>query len=220
MPARRYLTAAQAARVYDRIGRLQDAQIYEHRAVDDLLAQADFEHAVAVLELGHGTGALARRLLDHYLPDDARYVGIDVSRRMHELAGRRLRGHAERVELRLSEGGFLLPFPDAAFDRFLATYVLDLLSEEDVETVVEEAGRLLATGGLLCLVSLTFGATRWARAVTGAWERLWSLRPELVGGCRPIRIADHVDPARWTTRHHAVVTTLGMSSEILVAAPR
>jgi ubiquinone/menaquinone biosynthesis C-methylase UbiE len=218
MPAERYLTAAQARRVYDRIGRSQDLQVYERRAIDDLLAHADFEHATAVLELGHGTGALAKRLLDRLLPAEASYVGIDVSPRMHELAEERIGAYAGRVDLRVTDGSLPLPFSDNCCDRFLATYVLDLLSEHEVDAALQEAGRLLTPGGLLCLVSLTPGATRTARAVTAIWERLWSLRPELVGGCRPIRLIDHLDPARWATRQHAVVTTFAVSSEILIAA--
>ena len=63
-PPSRYLTAAQTRRVYDRIGRIQDLQaVYEHRAINTLVAHADFTHAHAVCELGHGTGALAERLL-------------------------------------------------------------------------------------------------------------------------------------------------------------
>lgn len=69
----RFLTAAQARGVYDRIGRGQDVQaVFEHRAISDLLAHADVEHAHAVFELGYGTGALAERLLRRYLPADSR----------------------------------------------------------------------------------------------------------------------------------------------------
>ncbi len=215
----RYLTAAQAQRVYDRIGRFQDAQaIYEHGAVADLLARADFEHAHTVFELGHGTGALAARLLGRDLSGGGRYVGIDVSPRMHQLALARLRGYAERVELRLSDGSLQLPFPAGAFDRFLSTYVLDLLPNQDIDLVLREAARLLTPDGLLCLVSLTHGATMPALIVTHLWQRVWSRCPELVGGCRPLRLTDRLDPSRWTIRHHTVVTTFAISSEVVIAA--
>jgi ubiquinone/menaquinone biosynthesis C-methylase UbiE len=205
--------------VYDRIGRVQDLQaVYEHRAIAALLAHADFEHARAACELGHGTGAFAQRLLARHLPAEARYTGIDVSPRMHGLAARRLHDYAGRVELRLSDGSLRLPFPDGAFDRFVATYVLDLLGPDDIRLVLEEAHRLLTPGGLLCVAGLTAGATRPARLVTRAWRALWSFRPALVGGCRPIALADHLDPAAWSLRHHATVTTFAISSEVVVAA--
>jgi ubiquinone/menaquinone biosynthesis C-methylase UbiE len=154
----RYLTAEQARRTYDRIGPIQDLQaIYEHRAIRELLAHADFEHASAVFELGFGTGALAKRLLERHLLHDSRYVGLELSPRMHRLAKSRLRPFTPRIELLLSEGSLQLPLPSGEFDRFLATYVLDLLSPGDIRRVLCEAQRVLAPGGLLCMTSLTHG---------------------------------------------------------------
>jgi ubiquinone/menaquinone biosynthesis C-methylase UbiE len=216
----RFLTFAQAPRVYDRIGRLQDVQaLVERPALDDLVAHADFEHAAAVFELGYGTGALARRLLERHLPADARYVGVDVSPHMHELAERTLGPFVERAELRLSDGGLRFPFADGVFDRFLSCYVLDLLAPADIDLVLGEAERLLAPHGLLCLTSLTTGSSASTRAVAHAWSALWRLRPALLGGCRPIRIADHLDSAAWAIRHHADLARFGFGFEVLVAVP-
>jgi ubiquinone/menaquinone biosynthesis C-methylase UbiE len=216
----RYLTFGQAKRVYDRIGRLQDAQaLVERPAIDDLVAHADFEHAGAVFELGYGTGALARRLFDQRLPAGARYVGVDVSPHMQALATRRLARFADRTDLRLSDGSLRYPFPDRSFDRVLACYVLDLLSPADIDQFLAEAARLLASGGLLCLTSLTPGNTPTARVVTCLWLKVWTLRPELVGGCRPLQTSERLDPTVWALRHRAIVTRLGFSFENLVAAP-
>jgi ubiquinone/menaquinone biosynthesis C-methylase UbiE len=222
MPPRkppRYLTAEQTRRVYDRIGRIQDVQaVYEHHAITTLLAHAEFAHARAVCELGHGTGALAERLLRDQLPSDARYSGIDISPRMHDLATRRLKAYADRVELRLGNALPDLPYPDASFDRFLAAYVLDLLSPDDITRTLDEARRVLVAGGLLCLASLTVGTTRPSRLLTRAWRALWSLKPALVGGCRPITIINHLEATAWTLRHHQTVTTAAVTSEVVVAA--
>ena len=212
-----YLTVAQTRRVYDRIGRIQDLQaFYEHRAVARLVACGDFEHAGSVFELGYGTGALAKRLLTRHLPVDARYTGVDVSPRMHELARRRLQG-ISRSELLVSDGSLRFPFGDAVFDRFVAAYVLDLLSPDHIDLVLAEAHRLLAGGGLLCLANLTEGATRPARLLTRIWRTLWSLHPALVGGCRPITITDYLDRTSWSIRHHTRGTTLAITSEVVVA---
>jgi ubiquinone/menaquinone biosynthesis C-methylase UbiE len=217
----RTLTVAETRRVYDRIGRVQDLQaVYEHRATRELLAHADFEHAHAVFELGYGTGAFAARLLERYLPADSRYVGTDLSPRMAALARRRLEHEQARAELHLGDGSLHLPFEDGTFDRFVANYVLDLLGPEDTGLVLREAHRLLGPAGLLCLASLTTGATAPAWLVTRVWRGLWSLRPALVGGCRPIVLVDLLDEDVWELRHRAVVTSLGVSSEVVVAASR
>jgi ubiquinone/menaquinone biosynthesis C-methylase UbiE len=217
----RYLTSAQTRRVYDRIGRIQDLQaLYEHRATSELIAHAGFDRADAVLELGYGTGAFAERLLSRLLSPSARYVGVDVSPHMHELAARRLARFGDRAELMLGDGSLRFGFDSEAFDRVVANYVLDLLAPRDIAIFVREARRLLAPGGLLCLTSLASGASGAARLVTSAWQLLWDLRPELVGGCRPLSLTEHVGPHEWTQCYDAVVTSLGVSSEILVAAPR
>jgi deazaflavin-dependent oxidoreductase (nitroreductase family) len=217
----RYLTAAEAGRVYDRIGRIQDLQaLYEHRATGELLAHGDFEQARSVFELGYGTGAFAQRLLEEHVPSGSRYLGIDVSPRMQELARRRLRRFERRAELRLGDGSLHLPFDTGAFDRVIANYVLDLLSPGDIELFLREAHRLLAPDGLLCLTSLTEGRTGPARLVTRAWQSVSALRLELVGGCRPVRLTEYLAPDRWALHFHTVVSTLGISSEVVVAASR
>jgi ubiquinone/menaquinone biosynthesis C-methylase UbiE len=217
--ADRYLTSEQARRVYDRIGRVQDLQaFYEHRAIEELLAHADFEDARAVFELGYGTGAFAQRVIDGFLPAASRYVGIDVSPKMQALARRRLGSRLVRADLRLGDGSLHLPFEAGTFDRFVATYVFDLLSDADIEFVLREAERVLTPDGRLCLASLTCGETPASRLVTRLWQAVWSHQPELVGGCRPLRLADRLDPDAWTIRHRAVVTTVAVSSEVLVAA--
>jgi ubiquinone/menaquinone biosynthesis C-methylase UbiE len=217
----RYLTRAQARRVYDRIGRLQDVQaLVERPALDDLVVHADFEQAQAVFELGYGTGALAERLLERHLPTGARYAGVDLSPHMRALAGRRLARFGDRAELRLSDGSLRFSSADGSFDRVLACYVLDLLAPADIDLFLAEAARLLRPAGLLCLSSLTLGETAPAKLVTRAWQRLWLLHPELVGGCRPLQSARRLDPEVWVLRHHAIVTRLGFSFENLVATRR
>lgn len=58
------LTAEQARRVYDRIGRVQDTQSFYEDAVTQRLAKLGaFERAGSVFELGCGTGRYADLLL-------------------------------------------------------------------------------------------------------------------------------------------------------------
>jgi ubiquinone/menaquinone biosynthesis C-methylase UbiE len=214
----RYLSPDQAARTYDRIGRLQDIQIYERRAIRELVTHADFEHAHSVFELGPGTGRLAARLLERCLPETAIYLGMDVSPRMARLASRRLECWRGRANVRRSDGSMTIPASDGDFDRFLCTYVLDLLSPEDTTAVLAEAWRVLEPGGLLCVASLTHGETAPSRILTGLWQRLWNLRPQLVGGCRPISVSGRLSPELWAIRHRAVVGSLALSSEVVVAS--
>jgi SAM-dependent methyltransferase len=214
------LSHAAARTLYDRIGRWQDTQrFYEDVATADLLVHADLGRARAVVEFGSGTGRLAERLLRDHLSATARYVGIDISATMVGLARERLAPWAARARIEQSDGSARVPMADGAADRFLSTFVLDLLSAEDIGRVVDEARRLLAPDGFLCLVSATHGRTSLERMVMGLATRLHSASPSLVGGCRAIDLRAFVTPNGWHVVHHNVVSKWGIPSEVLVARP-
>jgi len=213
------LTPERAGHVYDRIGRVQDWQsFYESPAVDDLMAHADFEHARSVFELGCGTGAFARTLLDGVLPADATYTGVDVSAKMVQLSSERLRRFGDRAEVHRVDGRPPLPGVSGRFDRFVGVYVFDLLSESLARRMLDEAGRMLAFGGRLCLVSLTHGTSRTSRVVCSLWNRAWKLSPSMVGGCHPIDLRLLLDG--WEIDHATVVTASAVPSQVIVAHPR
>lgn len=211
------LTASQARKYYNRFGKWQDTQgFYEDPALDELVVHAGFEKASRVLEFGCGTGKFAGRLLARHLPPSATYLGCDVSPTMVELATRRLAPYAPRAEVVQSDGAVHFPVADESVDVVVSTYVLDLLSETDGRLFFAEAYRVLAPGGKLCLVSLTTGISPTSRVVSRLWTAVFHLRPSLVGGCRPVRLEDHVDTDRWQHRYRNVLTAFAVPSEIVV----
>lgn len=214
------LDAERARRFYDRMGRWQDSQgFYEDAATRHLVHAAGFSEASSVFELGCGTGRLAAELLAGRLPNDARYLGVDVSPTMVRLARQRLAPWGSRAEVRLLEPPTLkLPGEDGSFDRLVATYVFDLLSADDAGALIDEARRLLARDGLLALVSLTHGTTALTRVVSGAWGTVALQWPGLVGGCRPIELNHLLAAGSWHLVEREVVTSWGISSEMLVAS--
>lgn len=218
MPA---LTPEQARRVYDRIARAQDWQgFYEDAATTELAAHAGFGTAHAVVELGCGTGRFAAALLGEQLPPDASYLGVDVSPRMIALASERLARWRDRATVTLVDGDAGVPAADGAADRFVANYVFDLLGPEEARAALAEARRVLAPGGLLCAAGLTPGESGFARFVSRVWTGVWSRWPALVGGCRPIRLVDALDPAFWEIRRHRTVVAWGIASEVVIATRR
>lgn len=212
------LSHAAARRLYDRFGHKQDWQrFYENPALDDLIAHCSFQDAAAVAELGCGTGHLAERLLTDYLVGTATYLAIDISSTMVGLCRRRLARFGDRVCVLLTDGNPRIDEGPESCDRFVSTYVLDLLSPADIEAVIAEAGRLLVPGGLLGLVGLTHGATFPARLVERVWVGVHRVRPSWVGGCRPLSVVRFLDRG-WDIVHRAVVTRFAISSEVVVAA--
>jgi ubiquinone/menaquinone biosynthesis C-methylase UbiE len=213
------LSTEQARSFYDRFGAKQDRQtFYEAPALGALVANSELQDAESVFEFGCGTGRLALELLQHHLPATASYVGIDISKTMIGIASGRLAPFRARASAALASGGPLPP-PDASVDRFVSTYVLDLLPETLVQEVLLEARRVLRPGGLLCLAGITDGPTIPSRVVMGVWRRLFAMNPAWVGGCRPTVLTDHVSPTRWQTRFHDVVVAWGVASEVLIASP-
>jgi SAM-dependent methyltransferase len=213
------LTPVAARTLYDRIGRWQDTQrFYEDDAVTALIAHARLGTATSVFEFGVGTGRVAARLLRDHLPIAARYRGIDVSPIMVGLARARVASWSERATIDLSDGSPYVDAPAGAFDRFVSTFVLDLLSEDDIRTVLGEAHRLLSADGLLCLVSATHGRTPFERLVMGAAGGLHRISPQLVGGCRAIDLSPLLDRGLWRVLHREVVSKWGVPSEVVVCA--
>ena len=213
------LDASRARRFYDRMGRWQDTQrFYEDAATARLTQAASFAEASSVFELGCGTGRFAAGLLAGELPGDARYLGVDVSPEMVRLGRLRLAAWAPRAEVRLLEPPALTVLgADASVDRFVATYVFDLLSDSDARALIDEAHRVLVPDGLLALVSLTHGTTTASRLVSGAWGAIATRWPGLVGGCRPIELGDLIKPGGWEIVERDVVISWGVPSEVLVA---
>ena len=215
------LNHEQAKAFYDRFGEKQDAQaFYEDAATEDLIDHAEFGDAHEVFEMGCGTGRFAESLLQHHLPLSAHYHGIDLSETMVELARKRLGAFDTRVRVTLSNGTMALDAHDSSIDRVITNYVLDLLSTEDIVAFLREASRVLTSDGRLCLVGLTPGRGVLAGLVSTVWKLLHRIRPQLVGGCRPLSLIDFLDQTKWTILHRRVLMAYGISSEVIVARPK
>ncbi len=212
------LRPSEAQAFYDKFGKKQDSQeFYEKPALEALVAHAHLTEAEKVFEFGCGTGRLAARLLVGILPASATYLACDVSPTMVRLAQARLAPYAERARVLQSDGTIRFPTADHSVDRVISTYVLDLLSEDDLAAYFREAHRVLVAGGRVCLASLTVGNSALSRIVSDLWLRVFRLRPAWVGGCRPIRLQEYVDPGSWQLEYRQVITAFGVPSEVLIA---
>lgn len=214
----RFFSHRDAARFYNWLGADQDTQaFYDSAALHDLVAHLDLAKCRSVIEFGAGTGRLAAELLSAHLPSDATYVCYDASTTMVRLAKNRLRPFGERARVVQTDGTLRIDAAGGPFDRFISTYVLDLLSEDDVGAVLAEARRVLRPDGLLGLVSLTDGPSGLSRLVSTTWGGLHRLSPWLVGGCRPIALRTLLRNAHWRIEYANVIVAYGVPSEVAVA---
>jgi ubiquinone/menaquinone biosynthesis C-methylase UbiE len=214
------LSVEQARRFYDWFGAWQDRQsFYEDLALDAMVEESDFQHATSVLEFGCGTGRFAERLLSEVLSPTCRYMGVDVSTTMVNLAQQRLRRWAPRAEVRQSDGSCTFIERDFSVDRVVSTYVLDLMAPEQIHLFLKEAHRVLTADGLLCLVSLADGVGRMGTLVSWLWRKIHALSPYLVGGCRPLDLTAFITRADWHIRHARLIRSLGVTSQVIIASP-
>lgn len=217
----RLLSRTVLRRLYDRTGRRQDRlSFYSGPAEDVLCAHGAFEEAGSVFELGCGTGRLAARLLRERLPASARYVGVDLSGKMVEVAQKRLAPFDPRATVHQTDGRLSFDCAADSQDCVLSTYVLDLLPGPSIRAFLEEAHRLLRPSGRLCLAGLTWGTAPLPWLVSAAWSGLHALRPEWVGGCRPLNVRCTLRRSRWRLRHEEDVCAWGVPSTVVVAEPR
>lgn len=91
-----------------------------------------------ILEIGFGDGYLLRRLSEFY---DC--SGADVS----EKNVTQMREHIKAVEFRAAKTDGKLPYPDQSFDAFIASEVLEHMSDDELRVCIAEINRVLKKGG-------------------------------------------------------------------------
>ena len=216
----RTLTLEEAKAYYDGFGAKQDSQsFYEGPAVKVMTDNSHFDQAASIFEFGCGTGRFAQELLTEHLSPDAKYRGIDISTTMIQLATERLKSFGSRATVTLTSDEAAISLDDNSIDRFVSTYVFDLLPQASAQKVLAQAHRALQTDGLLCLVSITPGTTPISRFVMGTWQWIFSQKPSIVGGCRPTQLTELLPAAQWQIRFQTVVVAWGIASEVIIAAP-
>ena len=108
---------------------------------DAILAQLERTGAGRLLEVGIGTGRIARPLLARGLP----VTGVDIAPQMMAQLIAQLGPGRRRPDLVLGDAT-RLPFRDNAFPAVLTVHVLHLVSS--AEDAIAEIGRVLAPGGV------------------------------------------------------------------------
>lgn len=121
---------------------LEDAR----REPAKVFGKLNLQPGLRALDVGCGTGDYLRTLAPLVAPGEA--VGVDLSTSLIAAAQQRVGPGDRNVSFQVGDA-YRLPFPDASFDRVIATQVL--LHLDDPWGAVAEMRRVLARHGLLMI---------------------------------------------------------------------
>ena len=137
---------------FDHVASLGNDYLWRPRALWDLdrfRAPGRFGRA---LDLGCGTGELARQVARHY--PHLKVVAADFTPAMLRRASEASRDRRERARLDFGRATALrLPFADGAFDLVTNAFVLRNLA--DLSVALAEMRRVLRPGGVLLMLEIT-----------------------------------------------------------------
>jgi putative AdoMet-dependent methyltransferase len=132
------------AGAYDRLTAAEISIYYEryHDLLDLVVVRCQARAGDRVLDIGTGTGELARRFAQHR---GCRVVGLDPSQAMLDEARRKAAaGGWEQVTFQWAEAPFLdIPYPDGSFDAVASTQAFHHLHERRKPAAVREMARVL-----------------------------------------------------------------------------
>lgn len=159
--------AARTRRVYDMVSSVYPAStfFFHSKAHTCALQHSGIRNGMRVLEVATGSGEMFRRLVKAN-PDGQTY-GLDLAPNMaaHTLRVARkacpqARAHCGAVDVRS------LPFRSASFDAVMCCYLLELLSQDDIQLTLHEIRRVLRAGGRFSLVVIGQNVNMFNRLYT------------------------------------------------------
>jgi demethylmenaquinone methyltransferase / 2-methoxy-6-polyprenyl-1,4-benzoquinol methylase len=137
---------------FDHLASLGNDYLWRPRALWDLDRFRPDGPPVRVLDLGCGTGELARQVARHY--PGARVFAADFTRAMLVKAAQAAEGHPEAPRLDFGRATALrLPFAAASFDLVTNAFVARNLA--DLPQALGEMRRVLRPGGVLLTLEIT-----------------------------------------------------------------
>ena len=206
--------AAQTRRVYDRVAAFYplSTMFFHSRAHRCALEASGLRSGMRVLEVATGSGEMFRRIL--HANSGGSTIGVDLSPNMaartQKIARHRFpgaRAHCQAVDARH------MPFRPEAFDAVFCCYLLELLSNDDIEHTLREFQRVLCRGGRLTLVLIGQNTA----AFNAAYKMAGRMAPAFWGRQVEQRIPALIQSAKFEIIEDRTVRQTFYPSRVLVA---
>ena len=207
------LTVPELRDIYSRLAPLYSLLeiLPEGGARREARALAAVKNGERVLEIGVGPGWDFEKLASEN--PTGMTAGLDLTRGMLDRATQRCRRRSLLPPALLQCDCRSLPFRSGSFDVVFSAYVFDALAKQDTEKTLLEIRRVLKPSGRLVLVHLS-ATSRW---FTFFWGMLYCFVPNLLGGCRPIEIAEGLAQAGFNVSEARKLRNWGIPTEVILA---
>ena len=145
-----------------------------------------------ILEVATGPGLVLNQLA-RKAGNDTDIFGVDLSDNMLALTRKNLiKNGFHKIDLQRADCRNL-PFADATFDLLYNGFMLDIIPENEMDSVLKEFHRVLKPSGRLVLVNMS-SEGKDGLFLEKAYARLPRfLTLYIMGGCRPVQMAKIVD---------------------------
>ncbi len=188
----------------------------EHGPRKLALERASIRPYEKVLEVGIGPGQILVEILKR-VDRTNRVYGVDLSWKMLVKSQQCIHRAGYSNASLLEADARRLPFADQVFDVVYSSYVLDILSVEDILIALKEFRRVLKVNGRAVLVNLSKQNPQRHMFVEYLYR--WmpaSWVPYILGGCRPVFLKGLSREAGFSGVEREFMGGL-MSSEIVIA---
>ncbi len=207
----------EAKKHYDRISSFYNhiEGAFEKKYRDMALDLFEIRSGERVLEIGFGTGHALKEIANR-VGLEGRIIGIDISTEMCEITRERLVGKnsLENADL-ICADAISIPLEENVFDKIFMSFTLELFSELEIKTVLNEIKRLLDEKGKLCVVSLSKEEDTFVEL----YERLHDFFPQILD-CRPIYPAKMLEDRNFEVEEVKREKMVGLPIQIVIAMSR
>ena len=153
------LSQAEIPAVYDSLSKTYDiwGKLAETRVRNRAIELADITDGQHILEVAVGTGLGFYEIVRRN--PNGTNIGVDISTGMLKKAIKRL-GKLPQANYELKvESAFNLESADNHFDLLMNSYMFDLVSFDEMDSILDEFRRVLKENGKLIVVNMTEGKT-------------------------------------------------------------